>query len=147
MSYIPKNAMPHATIDALEEDDPAPGNGHRSVFRWLSDTARENPKKAMGAGALVLAGAALAASVPFISPAKPKRKAAAKRAAKSSSTRSRASGGSADARSGGATDGSKPKARAKTGKASAKPKTAASAKRRTSRARRPSSETASAPAS
>jgi hypothetical protein len=142
MSFIPNDAMPHATVEALEHHDDE-RQGHRSIFRWLSDTARENPRKAMGAGALVLAGAALAASVPFISPAKPvvrpKRRAPAKAAAKASSARSRANGGGAN--------GSKPKTRAKSSPKAAKTGGAGrSAKRPTSRARKPG-EAARGPAS
>ena len=96
MHTTASKVTPAATADIETDAEAQVVAAARSIFRWLTDTARDNPKKAIGAGAAVLAGAALAASVPFIAPAK--------KAGKSASARTRGNGASAN----GAT---KPKAR------------------------------------
>ena len=111
MHTTASKVTPAATADIETDAEAQVVAAARSIFRWLTDTARDNPKKAIGAGAAVLAGAALAASVPFIAPAKPKakttkRKAPAKKAAKGASARARGNGSAASANGAG-----KPKAR------------------------------------
>jgi len=135
MSNIPNSALPRATADTdIESDAEAQVvAAARSIFRWLTDTARDNPKKAIGAGAAVLAGAALAASVPFIAPAKPKakttkRKAPAKKATRAKSARARGNGSTASANGASKPKARKPASRAKTAGTRKRSATAAGAR-------------------
>lgn len=66
MSHIPNSAMPHAAPaekkDAPKQDKPASAGRTAKV----AELARGNPKTAIAAGAVVVAGLAAAAAIPLV---------------------------------------------------------------------------------
>lgn len=69
MSHIPNNAMPHAgpTNDRGNQGTPGTSTGSTAssggAFSQLADKAREYPKTAIAAGAVVAAGVVAAATL------------------------------------------------------------------------------------